>query len=122
MIKKELFPYVYYAFLVLSLLCIFNRNVIQKLFFIFFQGTSQDVDSVLYKWNYKTDYFDEYQSILTTGAYDWTSFTVEGYHFLALAQAFNGITTLFESRIYIFQDNEFRLFQTMEVSCDRLKH
>ncbi|XP_071148872.1 thrombospondin-type laminin G domain and EAR repeat-containing protein-like [Mytilus edulis] len=80
------------------------------------KGSSQDVESVIYKWNPSSQLFKEFQSIMTTGAYDWTYFTVEGYHFLALAQAFNGITTLFESRIYVFQKNGFYLFQTMETN------
>ncbi|CAG2237657.1 Thrombospondin-type laminin G domain and EAR repeat-containing protein [Mytilus edulis] len=80
------------------------------------KGSSQDVESVIYKWNPSSQLFEEFQSIMTTGAYDWTYFTVEGYHFLALAQAFNGITTLFESRIYVFQKNGFYLFQTMETN------
>lgn len=78
-------------------------------------GPSQEVDSIVYKWNERTELFEEYQAIMTIGAYDWTYFSVEGYHFLALAQAFNGITTLFESRIYVFQKNGFYLFQTIEV-------
>lgn len=84
-------------------------------------GPSQEVDSIVYKWNERTELFEEYQAIMTIGAYDWTYFSVEGYHFLALAQAFNGITTLFESRIYVFQKNGFYLFQTMEVinTCGR---
>jgi hypothetical protein len=78
-------------------------------------GPSQEVDSIVYKWNERTELFEKYQAIMTIGAYDWTYFSVEGYHFLALAQAFNGITTLFESRIYVFQKNGFYLFQTIEV-------
>lgn len=52
---------------------------------------------------------------MTTGAYDWTYFSVNGYHFLAAAQAFDGFSTLTDSRIYVLQDKKFVLFQTMEV-------
>lgn len=74
------------------------------------------MDSVIYVWNEKLKLFQEQQKILTIGAYDWTYFYVEGYHFLAVAQAFNGISTLIDSSIYVFQNNKFYLFQTMEVS------
>lgn len=53
---------------------------------------------------------------MTTGAYDWTYFSVNGYHFLAAAQAFDGFSTLTDSRIYVLQDKQFVLFQTMEVT------
>lgn len=53
---------------------------------------------------------------MTTGAYDWTYFSVNGYHFLATAQAFDGFSTLTDSRIYVLQDKQFVLFQTMEVT------
>lgn len=79
-------------------------------------GDRQEVDSVIYVWNEKLKLFQEQQKILTIGAYDWTYFYVEGYHFLAVAQAFNGISTLIDSSIYVFQNNKFYLFQTMEVS------
>ncbi|KAJ8320690.1 hypothetical protein KUTeg_002277 [Tegillarca granosa] len=80
------------------------------------QGDRQEVDSVIYVWNEKLKLFQEHQKILTVGAYDWTYFYAEGYHFLAVAQAFNGISTLIDSRIYVSQNNKFYLFQTMETN------
>ena len=82
---------------------------------IFILGDSQFTTSTIYKWNMKTKRFLSFQNISTIGAYDWTYFSAEGYHFLALAQAFDGKTTLIDSRIYVFQNDEFLLFQTMEV-------
>ena len=67
------------------------------------------------KWNRKSRQFETFQEISTVGAYDWTYFRVREYHFLAIAQAFNGRTTLMESVIYVFQSNRFLRFQTIEV-------
>lgn len=45
-----------------------------------------------------------------------TYFRVKEYHFLAIAQAFNGKTTLMESAIYVFQKDRFLPFQTIETN------
>lgn len=82
---------------------------------ISFLGSSQKVDSGVYIWSTKLRRFKLFQNIMTTGAYDWTYFRVNGYHFLAVAQAFDGFSTLTDSRIYVLQDKKFVLFQTMEV-------
>ncbi|XP_048776512.2 thrombospondin-type laminin G domain and EAR repeat-containing protein-like isoform X2 [Ostrea edulis] len=70
------------------------------------KGTSQKVDSEIYKWSTKLRRFELFQSILTTGAYDWTHFLVNGYHFLAVAQAFDGFSTLTDSSIFVLQDKK----------------
>lgn len=80
------------------------------------KGSSQMVDSGIYIWSTKLRRFKLFQNIMTTGAYDWTYFSVNGYHFLAAAQAFDGFSTLTDSRIYVLQDKQFVLFQTMEVT------
>lgn len=84
--------------------------------FPFLKGSSQMVDSGIYIWSTKLRRFKLFQNIMTTGAYDWTYFSVNGYHFLAAAQAFDGFSTLTDSRIYVLQDKQFVLFQTMEVT------
>ena len=87
-------------------------------------GTNQIVDSTILKWNTKSRKFEQFQAITTIGAYDWTYFSVRGYQFLSIAQAFNGLTTLMESVIYVYQTDKFVPFQTLEVSrttfCDLL--
>lgn len=80
------------------------------------KGSSQMVDSGIYIWSTKLRRFKLFQNIMTTGAYDWTYFSVNGYHFLAAAQAFDGFSTLTDSRIYVLQDKQFVLFQTMETN------
>ncbi len=73
------------------------------------------IDSVIYKWDQSQRLFTEFQSIMTVGAYDWTHFMVNGFHFLAVANAFNGLTTLIDSVLYFWQNDGFVQFQTMEV-------
>lgn len=87
-----------------------------------FSGPKQEVDSVILKWERKSRRFEVFQTITTIGAYDWTYFSVQDYHFLAVAQAFNGKTTLMESVIYILQKDKFLPFQTLEVSYARYSH
>lgn len=79
-------------------------------------GTTQKTESVIYVWNVTTEMFEEMQRLSTVGAYDWSHFTAEGYTFLALAQAFDGQTTQLDSRVYVLQEDQFFLFQTMEVN------
>ena len=85
--------------------------------YIYSTGANQVVDSTILKWNTKSRKFETVQQITTIGAYDWTYFSVRGYQFLAVAQAFNGLTTLMESVIYVYQKDTFVPFQTLEVSA-----
>ncbi|WAR10021.1 TSEAR-like protein, partial [Mya arenaria] len=79
-------------------------------------GADQQVDSVIYRWDRKLRRFTSHQTIRTTGAYDWTYFKVDGYHFLAVAQAFNGRSTLIDSVIYVYQKDKFLPFQSIETN------
>ncbi|KAL5006179.1 hypothetical protein ScPMuIL_017337 [Solemya velum] len=80
------------------------------------KGSTQEVDSIIYKWNKREKKFKEHQAIPTVGAYDWTYFTVDSYQFLAVAQAFNGLSTMIDSRIFLRQGDQFIQFQTMETN------
>ncbi|ESP00777.1 hypothetical protein LOTGIDRAFT_140648 [Lottia gigantea] len=80
------------------------------------KGDENEVESCIYQWNKISRLFEEYQKITTTGAYDWTYFKVDGFHFLAVANAFNGLTTLFFSILYFWQGGQFVQFQTMETN------
>lgn len=51
----------------------------------------------------------------TSGAYDWEFFTVGPYHFLVVANAFDGLTTFVDSVIYIWMNGSFKVFQTIKV-------
>ncbi|KAK6165532.1 hypothetical protein SNE40_022446 [Patella caerulea] len=80
------------------------------------EGDSNDVESSIYQWNKGKKRFEEKQTIPTIGAYDWTHFTVDGFHFLVVANAFNGLTTLVYSVIYFWQNDQLVQFQTMETN------
>lgn len=74
---------------------------------------NHNIDSVVYKWNPGTKTFEVNQTISTSGAYDWEFFTVGPYHFLAVANAFDGTSTQTDSSIYIWLNGAFQLFQTI---------
>ncbi|XP_070188446.1 thrombospondin-type laminin G domain and EAR repeat-containing protein-like [Littorina saxatilis] len=80
------------------------------------EGDKNLIDSVIYKWDDDEREFGEHQRIMTVGAYDWTHFSVDGFHFLVVANAFNGLSTLIDSAVYFFQDGQFVKFQTMETN------
>ncbi|XP_041374833.1 thrombospondin-type laminin G domain and EAR repeat-containing protein-like [Gigantopelta aegis] len=80
------------------------------------KGDDTHINSYIYVWNWRKRKFEEHQKLMTIGAYDWTHFTVNGFHFLALANAFNGMSTLLYSVIYFWQDDKFVMFQTMETN------
>lgn len=80
-----------------------------------FTDNNPHTDSIVYKWNATNRRFEEHQAIPTIGAYDWTHFTVDQFHFLAVANAFDGLSTRIFSAIYFWQMERFVQFQTMEV-------
>uniref|UniRef100_A0A674F0M0 Thrombospondin type laminin G domain and EAR repeats n=1 Tax=Salmo trutta TaxID=8032 RepID=A0A674F0M0_SALTR len=80
-------------------------------------NTNHTIDSVVYKWDRGTQLFEPHQALRTSGAYDWEAFTVGPYHFLAVANAFDGQTTHVDSVIYVWVDGSFRLFQTIKTFC-----
>ncbi|TMS21009.1 Thrombospondin-type laminin G domain and EAR repeat-containing protein [Larimichthys crocea] len=75
------------------------------------------INSVIYKWNQLTKSFEVHQFLLTTGAYDWEFFTVGPYHFLVVANAFDGVTTSVDSVIYVWVNGSFQVFQTIKTFC-----
>lgn len=84
------------------------------------KGDNLATESQVLRWNAGTKRFDPFQSIPTIGAMDWTHFTISGYHFLAVANAFNGHSTRVDSVIYVWHSNSFVVFQTIETTsaCD----
>ncbi|XP_041827115.1 thrombospondin-type laminin G domain and EAR repeat-containing protein-like [Melanotaenia boesemani] len=75
------------------------------------------INSVIYKWNKSTKSFEVHQMLLTSGAYDWEFFTVGPYHFLVVANAFDGVTTSVDSVIYVWVNGSFQVFQTIKTFC-----
>ncbi|XP_076013664.1 thrombospondin-type laminin G domain and EAR repeat-containing protein-like [Genypterus blacodes] len=82
------------------------------------QGDSNHtIDSVIYKWNSFSKSFEAHQMLQTSGAYDWEFFTVGPYHFLVVANAFDGVTTYVDSVIYVWINGTFQVFQTIKTFC-----
>lgn len=77
--------------------------------------SNHTINSVIYVWNRPTKSFEVHQLLLTSGAYDWEFFTVGPYHFLVVANAFDGMTTSVDSVIYVWMDGRFHVFQTIKV-------
>ncbi|XP_075873845.1 thrombospondin-type laminin G domain and EAR repeat-containing protein [Nelusetta ayraudi] len=75
------------------------------------------INSVIYKWNRSTKSFEVHQLLPTSGAYDWEFFMVGPYHFLVVANAFDGVTTSVDSVIYVWVNGSFQVFQTIKTFC-----
>lgn len=85
-----------------SLICLLGDN-------------NHTINSVIYKWNRLAKSFEIHQLLPTSGAYDWEYFTVGPYHFLVVANAFDGVTTSVDSVIYVWINGSFQVFQTIKV-------
>lgn len=96
--------------------CCSTTLLLSPLFWFYPPGNSNHtIDSVIYKWNRLTKSFEVHQLLQTTGAYDWEFFTVGPYHFLVVANAFDGVTTSVDSVIYVWVNGSFQVFQTIKV-------
>lgn len=96
----------------------FNNSCIKSVWILFFcllGDNNHTIDSVIYKWNRLTKSFEVHQRLPTSGAYDWEFFTVGPYHFLVVANAFDGVTTSVDSVIYVWVNGSFLVFQTIKV-------
>ena len=79
-------------------------------------GTTNNIDSFLYKWNFGTELFDLHQNIFAFGAQSVTFFEMLGNFYLAVSEPSNFPTTnIVEQRIYKYNSgtDQFDLFQTM---------
>ncbi|XP_028289636.1 thrombospondin-type laminin G domain and EAR repeat-containing protein isoform X2 [Parambassis ranga] len=77
------------------------------------RDSNHNIHSVVYRWNQDTKLFEVNQTLSTSGAYDWEFFTVGPYHFLAVANTFDGQTTTVSSTVYIWLDGCFQTFQSI---------
>uniref|UniRef100_A0A673AMY2 Thrombospondin type laminin G domain and EAR repeats n=1 Tax=Sphaeramia orbicularis TaxID=375764 RepID=A0A673AMY2_9TELE len=75
------------------------------------QDSNHNIHSVIYRWNPNTKLFEVNQTLSTSGAYDWEFFSIGPYHFLVVANTFDGRTTIINSRIYIWMNGCFQTFQ-----------
>ncbi|CAE7941654.1 TSPEAR [Symbiodinium necroappetens] len=70
----------------------------------YFDGSSRNIDSKIYKWNDASSTFLEMQSIPTKGARRWTAFSMNGTQHLAMANHFDGSSYNIDSKIYKWSD------------------
>ncbi|CAL1581616.1 unnamed protein product [Knipowitschia caucasica] len=73
--------------------------------------SAHSIDSVIYIWNPETKRLQVNQTLRTVGAYDWEFFSVHHYHFLVVANTFDGRTTSVSSTIFIWNQGRFQHFQ-----------
>ncbi|XP_028291417.1 thrombospondin-type laminin G domain and EAR repeat-containing protein-like isoform X2 [Gouania willdenowi] len=77
------------------------------------RGSEHNIHSVIYRWDPDTQMFQENQTLSTSGAYDWEFFTAGSFHFLAVANTFDGRTTVISSTVYVWLDGRFQTFQNI---------
>ncbi|XP_042351260.1 LOW QUALITY PROTEIN: thrombospondin-type laminin G domain and EAR repeat-containing protein-like [Plectropomus leopardus] len=77
------------------------------------RDSNHNIHSVLYRWNPNTQQFEVNQTLSTSGAYDWEFFSVGPYHFLVVANTFDGRTTSIMSTVYVWVDGCFQTFQSI---------
>ncbi|XP_076602497.1 thrombospondin-type laminin G domain and EAR repeat-containing protein-like isoform X3 [Chaetodon auriga] len=77
------------------------------------RDSNHNIQSVIYRWNPNTKLFEVNQTLSTSGAYDWEFFSVGPYHFLVVANTFDGRTTTISSTVYIWLDGRFQVFQSI---------
>ncbi|XP_068185867.1 thrombospondin-type laminin G domain and EAR repeat-containing protein [Antennarius striatus] len=77
------------------------------------RDSNHNIDSVIYRWNQVTKLFEVNQTLPTSGAYDWEFFSVGPYHFLAVANTFDGRTTSISSTVYVWLDGRFQPYQSI---------
>ncbi|XP_069581236.1 thrombospondin-type laminin G domain and EAR repeat-containing protein-like [Brachyistius frenatus] len=77
------------------------------------QDSNHNIHSVIYRWNPDTKLFEVNQTVSTSGAYDWEFFSVGSFHFLVVANTFDGRTTSISSSVYVWLDSCFQTFQNI---------
>jgi hypothetical protein len=77
----------------------------------YYNNPQHNVDSKIYKWN--GSFFSEFQSIPTSSAYDWESFSVGDKTYLIVANYFNNYTRLINSKLYEFNGSAFVEIQSI---------
>ena len=83
---------------------------------------SYKLNSVIYKWS--TNKFEEFQVISTNGASGFKFFTIEGDHYLAVAENYNGSTNSIDSAVSKWQQGRFVKYQNIPTdgteACDSI--
>ncbi|XP_060910074.1 thrombospondin-type laminin G domain and EAR repeat-containing protein-like isoform X1 [Labrus mixtus] len=77
------------------------------------RDSNHNIHSVIYRWSPNTKLFEVNQTLSTSGAYDWEFFSVGPYHFLVVANTFDGQTTTISSTVYVWLNGCFQTFQSI---------
>ncbi|XP_041663501.1 thrombospondin-type laminin G domain and EAR repeat-containing protein [Cheilinus undulatus] len=77
------------------------------------RDSNHNIHSVIYRWNPNAKLFEVNQTLSTSGAYDWEFFSVGPYHFLVVANTFDGQTTTISSTVYVWLNGCFQIFQSI---------
>ncbi|XP_035533233.1 thrombospondin-type laminin G domain and EAR repeat-containing protein-like [Morone saxatilis] len=77
------------------------------------RDSNHNIHSVIYRWNPNTKLFEVNQTLSTSGAYDWEFFSIGPYHFLVVANTFDGQTTTISSTVYVWLNGCFQTFQSI---------
>ncbi|KAL6100327.1 tspear [Pungitius sinensis] len=77
------------------------------------RDSNHNIQSVIYRWDAETKMFEVNQTLSTSGAYDWEFFSVGPYHFLVVANTFDGQTTSVSSTVYVWLEGYFQTFQSI---------
>ncbi|XP_060910075.1 thrombospondin-type laminin G domain and EAR repeat-containing protein-like isoform X2 [Labrus mixtus] len=80
------------------------------------RDSNHNIHSVIYRWSPNTKLFEVNQTLSTSGAYDWEFFSVGPYHFLVVANTFDGQTTTISSTVYVWLNGCFQTFQSIPVN------
>jgi hypothetical protein len=71
---------------------------------------SHNTDSKIYRWDGSS--FAEFQALATNGAFGWEAFTIDGTHYVAVANNRNDVSHNVDSKIYRFDGSSIVDFQT----------
>ncbi|MBN2531236.1 MAG: hypothetical protein JXB88_00015 [Spirochaetales bacterium] len=73
------------------------------------------LNSKIYKWNYISKQFEDFQEIPTVGGFNWEHFMIDGEHYLAIANSIDLPPAWWniDSKIYKWDGDSFEEFQTI---------
>jgi len=80
-------------------------------------NTQYNVSSEIFKWDPVNSQFSTFQTIPTSGATDWESFTIGSDTYLALTQRYDANTHALNSKIFRWNGTQFELFQNIPTTA-----
>jgi len=83
----------------------------------YFDGSSYNIDSNIYKWNSTTSQFETFQNIGAGGGCSWKHFMIGTDHYLALVNHNNGSSVYINSKIYKWNGSQFVFIQNIFTSA-----